>query len=122
MDQKNLKILYVVVISLSLLAFAPMPYGYYTFLRIIVCGASAYIAYLGFKTDRTPVFLWWIFGGLAVLFNPIIPIKMGADEWEIFNFITAALFGFLLYKLLKQVGSSENSPKIDSSKNKPWMK
>jgi hypothetical protein len=101
MDKKNLKILYILVIAFSLLAFAPMSYGYYTFLRIVVSGASAYVAYQGFKTNKNPVFLWWVFSGLAILFNPIIPIKLSADEWEIFNFITAVLFGFLLYKLLK---------------------
>ena len=31
--------------AMLIIALAPLPYGYYTLLRIVVCGASAFLAW-----------------------------------------------------------------------------
>ena len=40
-----------------LIALAPLPYGYYTLLRIIICGAAAFIAYSIYQRQQA-VSLW----------------------------------------------------------------
>lgn len=52
-------------------AIAPMPYGYYTGLRIVVCLASVFVAWslLNRQSGRG---LGWAFVGLAILYNPVI--------------------------------------------------
>jgi hypothetical protein len=69
---------------------APLPYGYFIFLRIVACLAAGCIAAVGFGDGKQ----WWptAFVLIAVLFNPFIPIEMKKDDWIIFDVITAAVF------------------------------
>lgn len=74
-----------------------MPYGYYTLLRIIICGvfvASSYISY-----ERKSNSLPWIFGFMAIVFNPIIKIHF-SKEIRMFVDIAAAM---LLLVSLKKI-------------------
>lgn len=41
----KIKIPSIIAIFLLLLALLPMPYGYYTFVRIFICLYSAFLAY-----------------------------------------------------------------------------
>lgn len=103
MTLSDLKIPYLIVIALSLLALAPMPYGYYIFLRIAVTACAAMTAYLKYQmSDRS--LLVWVCVGVAILFNPIIPIHLTRGIWMVINVAVAALFGFLLYKTPKNSG------------------
>ena len=69
----------------------PMPYGYYNLSRIVVCVCSIYFAVQLFK-ENDLVFVW-IFGFLAILYNPIIPIHLYEKGiWIIVNIITGILF------------------------------
>lgn len=68
----------VAMIALLALAFAPMPIGYYKFLRIAVCGLSILCA------ARTRSSAWrWIWAAVAVTFNPVLPLYLGRDTWRI---------------------------------------
>ena len=76
-----------------LLALAPLPYGYYTLLRIVVCGAAALLAFNDFKRFGSVSFWVLLMGGIALLFNPIIPIHLSREVWAPINILTAlALF------------------------------
>jgi hypothetical protein len=67
------------------------PYGYYTFTQIVTCCAAALIAFVGFR--NRPVSQWCVPLVLAaVLFNPLIPIRLPPQIWPYFDFATAALF------------------------------
>ena len=69
----------------------PMPYGYYFLSRLVVCGCAIYYA-LQFSKQRETT-LVWVFGFFAVLYNPIIPIHLGAKGlWIVVNLITAGVF------------------------------
>jgi len=64
----------------------PLPYGYYTLLRIIACGvftASAYITY-----SRHEKITPWIFLTLAIVFNPIITVHFQKDFWVVIDFLS----------------------------------
>lgn len=84
----------IIAIILLLWALNKHPYGYYTLLRFVVCGVSVYGAYFatGLKKDG-----WaWIFGIIAVLFNPIIPIYLDRNTWA---FIDVGVVAILLISL-----------------------
>lgn len=80
----------LIAIVLLLLALFPMPYGYYTLVRICICLLSGYLAY---KSWQEKINLWmWIFIIIAILFNPIIPIYLCRTLWAIIDLATAIIF------------------------------
>ena len=71
------------IILLVLAVTTRWPYGFYTFLRIVVCGTAIWLAVEAYQLGKLP--LAWILGGLAVLFNPVIPIYMRRTPWRWFD-------------------------------------
>lgn len=72
------------------LAFANLPYGYYTLLRLFLCGACLYLAYGGDEQPAT----WqrWSLGAFAVLYNPVLPVRIGDKSlWELANIATVVV-------------------------------
>lgn len=69
-------------------ALAPMPYGYYTFLRIALCVLLVLIllAHLERGGRVWPV----VCGTLLVLYNPLVKIHMSRDAHEVWNVVTLA--------------------------------
>lgn len=80
----------LVAAVMLLLAMATLPYGYYQILRWVVCAASAYIAYTAYACGK--VWATWVFGFVAILFNPILPIHLTKEIWRPINFICAVLY------------------------------
>lgn len=73
----------IVASSLLFWALARHHYGFYVLLRWVVCGASAFCAYLSFTLKSVP---WrWLFALLAILFNPIFPIRLDRQTWAYFD-------------------------------------
>lgn len=73
------------------IALAPLPYGYYTLLRLVVCVASGVIAWT--RLSVAPGNLWGVvFVGLALLFNPLIPVHLSRDFWAFLDVGAAVLF------------------------------
>ena len=78
----------IVVLAIAIL---PMPSGYYTLSRIVVCGCSAYFAYQFFVVSNIPKTL--IFAFFLILYNPIIPIYLyDKNIWIVINIITIVIF------------------------------
>ena len=74
-------------VFISVIAMAPWPIGFYTFTRIVLCGVCAYAAYY-LKLRKND--LWIVGAGLAVLYNPILPVYLHSKGlWSIFNIGTA---------------------------------
>ncbi len=77
-------------------ALADNPYSYYQFLRWIVLGVGSYSAYLAYNSGRK---IWMvIFGGIALLFNPIIPFYLSRNTWQMIDVVVAILFIIALFK------------------------
>lgn len=78
---------------LLFIAIAPLPYGYYTFARIIVCGCSGIMCYQLCKAkDRGS---WpWVWGTVAILFNPVVNIYMSKEAWMAMDAATGVLFSY----------------------------
>lgn len=84
----------VIGVILLLIAVLPLDYGYYTFLRWMICGISAYIAVKAYQWKTE--WVTWVFGAIAVLFNPIIPIYLTKEIWQPIDLGVALLFSFSL--------------------------
>lgn len=70
-------------------ALLELPYGYYTLLRLLVCGVCIYLATQEVQVGRTG---WaWVLGGVAVLYNPIFRIHLNREIWSIVNVATIGL-------------------------------
>ena len=68
------KLLYIPAAVLFVGVF-PLPIGYYTLLRLVVTAAAAYVAYDTFQKDKQSGWIW-VFGFVAILFNPLIQLKI----------------------------------------------
>lgn len=77
-------------VVLMLLAIFNLPYGYYEFLKITITGISGYLAfyYANKKFTRWLIIMF----GIAILFNPILPIHLDKSIWIIIDIIIAIVF------------------------------
>lgn len=82
---------YLLAVGIFLLgALGSWPYAYYQLLRWVVCGVGAYTAYMAYESGRTS---WaWVFGVIAVLFNPIVPFYFARDTWQVLDLVAAIPF------------------------------
>lgn len=78
----------VVAAILLLIALAPLPLGYYTFMRWAVTVAAIAMCALAHKGNQGG----WLFLliPIAILFNPISPVYMTRAYWAPFDVIAAA--------------------------------
>ncbi len=53
----------------------PMPSGYYMLLRFFFCGISLYMLS---SVRRVRAVEKWVLVGLAVLYNPLVPVELGS--------------------------------------------
>ena len=95
----------VIAIILLFWALDKHPYGYYTLLRFVVGGVSAYGAYFAVELKENG---WaWTLGIIAILFNPIVPIYLDKGTWAFIDFGVAIILLISLFLLRKS--KSENN-------------
>ena len=86
----------IISIAMLLLALIPLPIGYYTLLRIVVCLTAAFLAWNSYEAHKTS---WmWTMGVVALIFNPLIPLYLGRELWIFVDIATAVIFGVYLVK------------------------
>ncbi len=78
---------------LLFLAIAPMPYGFYTFIKIIVCGCAGAIFYQLWDKGYRGIWLW-VWGMIVILFNPVAEIHMTKEVWMVVDALAGSLFGY----------------------------
>jgi hypothetical protein len=79
----------IAAVMLILAVIGQYPYGFYKLLRWICCAVFVYSAFKAQEEDRIA---WaWIFGALAVLFNPIVLVHLQRDTWQIIDWITISV-------------------------------
>lgn len=83
---------------LLLVAAAPLPYGFYTFTKIALCGFSAVLSYQNFTISNNKSIWGWFFLFVAILFNPFIVIHMEKEIWMVVDIMLGMFFLFLAYK------------------------
>lgn len=90
-----------VISALLFLAVAPMPYGFYTFVRIIVCGSAGLMCYQLWNTGYRGTWLW-VWGIVAILFNPVAVIHMTKEVWMAVDALAGGVFAFSAYQKYKE--------------------
>jgi hypothetical protein len=92
-------VLYAVAGMLALGA-APLPYGYYTFLRLVACATFVFAAYVLFtkKAKALP----FVFAALAVLFNPIIKVHLPKEVWAGVDVVCAVFLAATAHLIAKR--------------------
>jgi hypothetical protein len=105
MQLKSLPLwLWITPIALLVIAVGRLPYGYYTFTRIVVFGFAATLAYLGWQRSTIGSLSSAIFGLISVLFNPFVEIHLLRDLWQRIDCTVAAIFAaHLAFVLLWRV-------------------
>lgn len=97
---KNIAII-ISVIFLFLAIIEGWPYGFFTLLRLVVFGTTVYLSWFAYKSERQA---WtWVFGFIALVFNPLIPLHLGRDLWKVIDLLVAvflfiSIFAFRLPK------------------------
>lgn len=98
MNIKNVCVISGILLLLAIPSW--WPYSFYTLLRWIICLTSIYTAYGFFKSKLTG---WSIvFGTIAVIFNPLIPVYLNKSSWVGIDFISSILFFLSAYSFNKK--------------------
>jgi len=86
----NFKTIRLIAAGLLFIGILELPYGYYILLRIVICILSVITAFISSESNSKS---WmWLFGIIAILFNPIIPIYLEKEIWIVIDFIVAIIF------------------------------
>lgn len=84
-------------VILLLVALSEHPYAYFQFLRWIVCIIAIYDAYNAYHQKQTG---WsWVFGVIAILFNPIASFYLSKFSWQGIDFVAAIIFFISIFNL-----------------------
>jgi FtsH-binding integral membrane protein len=94
---------WLAMLAVVLLAGAPLaamrgfelPFAYFQFMNWSVLGAALWTARASNARDNEV--LAWFFVFLAILFNPIQPIYLRTDIWQIADIIVALVFAVTLF-------------------------
>lgn len=81
---------WLVPITLVLIALGPLPYGYYIFLRVLLCVAALFLAWAEHKKSAS--FNFWVVGlvVMAIVHNPVIRVHLTREIWSGIDVATAA--------------------------------
>lgn len=77
-------------VATLLIALAPLPYGYYLMLRLVVCASAAYLSYSAWRSGSR--FWVWLLVLLALLYNPVLRVHLSREIWQVINVLTAAAY------------------------------
>jgi hypothetical protein len=93
-------------VVLLVIATAHLPYGYYTFTRIVTSGTAALIAFV--VLQERPVTQMWLvpLALIAVLFNPFVPVHLSRSTWFYLDLAAAGLFTAHLFLVRKKAGAN----------------
>jgi uncharacterized protein DUF6804 len=96
----------IAVAIMLIVALAPLPYGYYTLLRFLVCGVNGYGTYLSAAELNKPGWAW-AFGIIAVLFNPVAPIYLNRGTWAVID-VGIAIFLLASLAFVKDIWKNQD--------------
>jgi len=97
----DLKTQCILVAILLILAIpSGWPYGFYQFLRLSIFVTAIIVAW-GFYKSYLPAWAF-IFGSVAFLFNPLLPVYLNKSSWVPIDLISAILFFLAAYSVKRR--------------------
>lgn len=92
MKLNNKNILTLVAIGFLFVALSSgLPYGYFTLMKFVVCAVGIYLAYKIYEENRESLWIW-AFSFVSILFNPVFPIYLKREQWEVIDLLTGVFF------------------------------
>ena len=89
---ENKDLVWLTPIVLMFIGFFPVPYGFFIYLKIIVCSSCVFYAYKLWHDKRNfknRVVARWGFVSLAFIYNPILQVHLYSKfPWIFINIIT----------------------------------
>jgi hypothetical protein len=98
----------LVAAGLSLIGMLDLPYGYYMFLRLVLCACAiaAGLALVQRQEAKLALVAW----ALALLYNPVFRVSLDKDFWRLINLVTAVGFVMAAQHLGRTWPSSPSPP------------
>lgn len=75
---------------LLVVALGHHPYGFYTFLRWVVCLTAILVVWVAWNSTHS--WVGWPFAGVAILFNPLAPVYLHRSTWRPIDIACAIAF------------------------------
>ena len=94
------------LIPAGLLIIAPLisfPYGFYTFLRLVISITSAIIIFYTYKSVGGVNEILIIFALIFILYNPVFPVYLTREIWMPVNFITSGIYIFGYFRVKRYI-------------------
>ena len=77
----------IILAILLLICLFDMPYGYYQFVRFVAFAVFGYFAFVEFQANKKEIA--FVYGALALLFQPFLKIALGRTMWNVVDLIVA---------------------------------
>lgn len=102
----------LVAAGFSLIGMLDLPYGYYMFLRLVVCACAiaAGLALVQRQESKLALVAW----SLALLYNPVFRVSLDKDFWRLINLVTVVAFVVAAHHLGRKWPSSPLPPTSDT--------
>lgn len=122
-NRPHLIVAFVASIML-LVALAPLPYGYYQLLRLVICGIGIYMAIMSyyvfhFSDHWRQLGMVCLFIIIALLFNPLFPIHLTREVWGPIDLYCAMIF-FITALILEKIPEDKKSKKEQEPINQEY--
>lgn len=106
---KNTQIFVKIIAAIFLfLALFTLPIDFYIVVRIVITAVAIYSAYYEYSKSKTITPMIWVYGIIAVIFNPILPFYLGKTIWKITDAITLLVFVGSVYLEIKKFNKNNN--------------
>ena len=79
----------IAIVCMLFIALGNMQYGYYESLRVVVTLLAAFVAYMNHAQGNKSMVTYFVI--VAIVFNPVLPIKLGRTSWNEIDGITAII-------------------------------
>lgn len=99
------KSLSLITIVALLLCLAPMPYGYYTLVRLLTAVTFCIVAYHCYGAGRKELCIACVV--VAIVFQPLLKLYLGRVLWNIVDVAAAVFLGVLLWLNHSSKGTEE---------------
>src|SRR5262245_9189301 len=105
------------VVMLGFAVTGKHPYSFYILLRWVCCAVFAISAFTAYKLYRD-LWVWvWVFGVLALLFNPILPLHLQRGTWDGMDWSAIGVVVIAAISFWRDKGTEPNSKNMNEEKS-----